>query len=90
MATDAESNYAVFRECASSVVIARGNQHKPSRTKRKASKIKAAKRKGHPDSTDESSAPSTPAYAEEENPEELADFIDVRIAFQFHYTYFRL
>ncbi|KAL3437959.1 hypothetical protein BDV09DRAFT_192592 [Aspergillus tetrazonus] len=76
MATDAESNYAVFRECVSSVIIARSNQHKPSRAKRKASKIKAAKRRGNPDSTDETSPPSTPAPAEEENPEELADFID--------------
>ncbi|RDW93267.1 HNH endonuclease [Aspergillus mulundensis] len=74
--SDTESNYAVFRECVSSVIIARSKQHKPSKTKRKASRIKAAKRKGNAESTDESSAPSTPAPAEEENPEELADFID--------------
>ncbi|KAL5047987.1 hypothetical protein BDW71DRAFT_205931 [Aspergillus fruticulosus] len=76
MASDAEFNYAVFRECVSSVIIARSNQHKPSKAKRKASKIKAAKRKGNADSAKESSAPCTPAPAEEENPEELADFID--------------
>ncbi|KAL4811526.1 hypothetical protein BDV18DRAFT_129549 [Aspergillus unguis] len=74
-----DSNYAVFRECVSSVIIARSNQHKPSKTKRKQHRQKTARRKGNAESADESSSSSTPAAAtatEGENPEELADFID--------------
>ncbi|KAL4794177.1 hypothetical protein BDV19DRAFT_390454 [Aspergillus venezuelensis] len=67
-------NYAVFRECVSSVIIAKSNRHKPKKTPRRRSyrASKAAKRKDA-ESEDRSSANSS---AEEEDPDELADFID--------------
>ncbi|KAL2824609.1 hypothetical protein BDW59DRAFT_83750 [Aspergillus cavernicola] len=72
-----ESNYAVFRECVSSVIIARSNQHKPSkRPKRRAYKSKNAKRKDNNNINAEPLESSNSPAAEEENPEDLADFID--------------
>ncbi|KAL4866372.1 hypothetical protein BDV12DRAFT_135574 [Aspergillus spectabilis] len=69
-----ESKYAVFRECVSGIIVARSNQHKPSKTpKRKAYKSRISKKKDTVKSTDQS---STSDPIEEESPEELADFID--------------
>ncbi|KAL3477874.1 hypothetical protein BJX99DRAFT_119696 [Aspergillus californicus] len=71
----AESNYAIFRECVSSVIIARSNQHKPSKTpKRKPYKSKRAKQRDK-DINLNVNPPKSNA-AEEESPEDLADFID--------------
>ncbi|KAL2866753.1 HNH endonuclease [Aspergillus lucknowensis] len=64
----ADSNYAIFRECVSSIIVARSNQHKPNRApKRRPFKLKSAKRKDNAKSPDPS---------EEVSPEELAEFID--------------
>ncbi|KAL4933637.1 HNH endonuclease [Aspergillus undulatus] len=76
MASQKSENYAVFRECVSSVIIARSNQHKPKKTPKRRSyrSSKTAKRKDNVDSEDNKS--SATSSGEEENPEELADFID--------------
>lgn len=74
---ESESNYAVFRECVSSVIIARSNQHKPNKApKRRSNRSKIAKKKSNSEkSTDEWKNSNTTS---DETPEELADFIDVR------------
>jgi hypothetical protein len=74
---DSAENYAVFRECISSIIVARSSQHKPNKApKRRSYKAKSARRKDNAESRDVSSD-SISSAAEEENPEELADFIDV-------------
>ncbi|KAL4880035.1 hypothetical protein BJY04DRAFT_85432 [Aspergillus karnatakaensis] len=68
-----ESNYDIFRECVSSIIVARSNQHKPSKTKRKAYKAKAARKK---DTFKPTNEPAKTDAIEEGSPEELAEFID--------------
>ncbi|KAL2855064.1 hypothetical protein BJX68DRAFT_264212 [Aspergillus pseudodeflectus] len=73
---DSAENYAVFRECISSIIVGRSSQHKPNKApKRRSYKAKSARRKDNAESRDVSSD-SISSAAEEENPEELADFID--------------
>ncbi|KAL2821055.1 hypothetical protein BJX63DRAFT_254061 [Aspergillus granulosus] len=75
-ASDSADNYAVFRECVSSIVVARNSQHKPNKApKRKSYKVKSTKRNNNADSRDISSS-SISSTTETESPEELADFID--------------
>ncbi|KAL3463800.1 hypothetical protein BJX64DRAFT_111321 [Aspergillus heterothallicus] len=71
----ADNNYAIFRECVSSVIAARSDQHRPNKApKRRAYKAKSARKKDVSGSRDQCS--SSISTKEEESPEELADFID--------------
>ncbi|KAI9367950.1 hypothetical protein BJX61DRAFT_547004 [Aspergillus egyptiacus] len=72
-----ESNYTVFRECISSVIVTRSNQHKPSKApKRRSYKSKVARRNDDNATKDKSTVLPRSDPAEEASPEELADFID--------------
>ncbi len=74
---ESESNYAVFRECVSSVIIARSNQHKPSKApKRRLNRSKKAKKECSAESSTDGLKSSNTAG--DGNLEELADYIDVR------------
>ncbi|OJJ57768.1 hypothetical protein ASPSYDRAFT_46990 [Aspergillus sydowii CBS 593.65] len=72
---ESESNYAVFRECVSSVIIARSNQHKPSKApKRRLNRSKKAKKECSAESSTDGLKSSNTAG--DGNLEELADYID--------------
>lgn len=67
---DGGSNYEVFRECVSGAIVAKSETKPDKASKKRAQKTKRGSKR---------SAADQAVVADRANPEELADFIDVRI-----------
>lgn len=70
------SNYEIFRDCLSSVIVERSNEQPRRLPKRKS--YKKGRRNHAPASDNVTSSIAPPARI---NPEDLAEFVDVRYQF---------
>ena len=76
--SSSSSNYEVFRDCLSSIVVEKSNERPRQPPKRKSYKARRNNHNVKKDTTSKTaSAPLPPARA---NPEDLADFVDVRLS----------
>lgn len=77
--SSSSSNYEAFRDCLSGIIVEKSNERPRQPPKRKSYKARRNNHNVKKDTTSKTdSAPPPPARV---NPEDLADFVDVRLPF---------